>query len=196
MSKLHRFFLILALVLTVAVPAMIVVQRMFEVSATGTDHYAVVGQGHLTPGTGTTDSTLRLVPGANVINCTGLGTFTVTMCSGTSATGTDGANCLVDVEAYPTATATGIVTSGAIGTFTITVTYGTTGLWSSKFAWSTTSGGTPGNVSAVPGKKIVSEKVQRGYLRSAKPKNPMNRFLAKTFSWGLKFIGMDVKKEY
>ena len=105
------------------------------------NYYAVVGQGWIADGTGTTNSTRRLVPGVNNINITQAGNLTVTMCCGTSASAaSDVATVTSSPVSCPQAAATVITVTGT-GNIKITVTYGSTGLVSSAYTWSATSGG-------------------------------------------------------
>jgi hypothetical protein len=113
--------------------------------------YAVVGQGWIANGSGIiANAPFRLTTGTNTITVTQVGTFTITMCSGTSAVVNDGTTS-VDFSPLTCtqAAATTINTSGSPGSFTITVTYNSTANWSSQYSWSTTSGGIAGT-HAVP----------------------------------------------
>jgi hypothetical protein len=119
-------------------------------------NYCVVGQGTATSGSATvTGSPKRLVPGANTVTVTTTvanQTFTVTMCTGTSASVASGT---ATVSGSPVNCAQGAVTTITItnvitnGTVTITVTYGSTGNFSSGYSWSSSSGGTPNTGAAL-----------------------------------------------
>jgi hypothetical protein len=116
-----------------------------------TDLYCVVGQGTATSGTATiTGSPQRLVPGANTVTVTTTATnqtFTVTMCSGTSASCASGtATVSGSPVSCPAATVTTITITNIVtnGTVTITVTYNSTANFSSAYTWASSTGGTPG----------------------------------------------------
>jgi hypothetical protein len=137
------FFILLLLIATI--PALITVQGEREAKAAGT-RYAVVGQGWVANGTGTTDSVRRLVPGLNNINVTKVGKLVVTMAYGASAIAEKDV-CVVDSSPRycSAATATTIITSGSTGNIKITVTYNSAGRATSNYSWSSLSGGVPGS---------------------------------------------------
>ncbi len=115
------------------------------------DRFAVVGQGTATTVTATvTSSPLRLVPGVNNVVVTTSAdnqTFSVTMCSGSSASVASGT---ATVSGSPATCAQAAVTTITItntitnGTLTITVTYDSTANYSSNYSWADATGGTPG----------------------------------------------------
>lgn len=112
--------------------------------------YAVVGQAWVADGTGTTDSTRRMVLGANNINITGAGNLTVTTASGATASA---ASDVATVVPSPTACAEGtdtVITVVGTGNIIITVTYASTANWSSHYTWATSSGGAPNSNGAEP----------------------------------------------
>ena len=118
--------------------------------------YAVIGQGTITNGTGNcTGSPKRLVPGDNTINVTKVGTFTVSMCAGTSASAKTGTTTVTgSPKACGAGADTTVTTTGSTGTITITVTYASTGIWGNNWSWSLTSGGRPNT--AYPNSTLIA----------------------------------------
>jgi hypothetical protein len=116
----------------------------------GVNLYAVVGQAWIADLIGTTDSTRRMVPGANNINITGAGTLTITTASGTTASA---ASDVAAVTASPVACGAGadtVITVVGTGNIIVTVTYASTANWSSHYTWATSSGGAPNSNAAEP----------------------------------------------
>ena len=148
----HKIFIGTAVILIAAITAVLIT---LPAQGDSVNLYALAGQGTATTGTATiTGSPLREIVGTrNIVVTTTANnqTFTMTMCSGTSATIVSGTATVTGTVTCAGAAATTVTVTNTItnGTLSITVTYATPALWSSKFAWSTLSGGTPALASHV-----------------------------------------------
>jgi hypothetical protein len=143
--KHNKLILWLLALLLIAVTIPVAVSTVVNKVSAATSKYLVVGQGWIANGTGTTNSTRRLVPGVNNINVTATGTFVVTMVVGTSAVAaTDVCTVSSSPKSCTAGAATTVTTSGSTGNIKVTVTYNATGTFTSSYSWSASSGGVSG----------------------------------------------------